>query len=60
MPSEADQHRWIEANEAARRADRAQDADRSMAELLEETARLSAVVSELHENIGHEPDVRSR
>ena len=58
MPSEAEQRRWIEANEAARRADRARDAERSMADLLEETARLSEVVSELRENIVRPPDVR--
>ena len=58
MPSEAEQRRWIEANEAARRTDRTRDAERSMAELLEETARLSEVVSELRENIVRPPDVR--
>ena len=55
---EAEQRRWIEANEAARRTDRTRDAERSMAELLEETARLSEVVSELRENIVRPPDVR--
>ena len=60
MASDAETARWIRRNEAARDADRTVDRERSMAELLEETARLSAVVSELHENIGHEPDVRSR
>jgi hypothetical protein len=60
MPSDAEAARWIRLNETAREADRAADRGRSMAELLEETARLSSVVSELHANIEREPDVRSR
>jgi hypothetical protein len=60
MPSDADAARWIRRNEAARDADRVADRGRSMAELLEETARLSSIVSELHENIEREPDVRPR
>ena len=60
MPSEAEAADWIRRNEAARAADRAADRDRSMADLLEETVRLSAAVSELHENIEREPDVRPR
>ena len=59
MPSDAEVERWIQLNEAARAADRAADRQRSMSDLLDETVRLSMVVSELRANIEPEPDVRS-
>ena len=58
MPSDADVDRWIRLNEAARAADRAADRQRSMSDLLDETIRLSMVVSELRASIKPEPDVR--
>jgi hypothetical protein len=51
--------RWIRRNEAARVEDRRRDAERSMSERLEEAVRLSRIASELHENLGRSPDVRS-
>jgi hypothetical protein len=60
MPSDSEAAGWIRRNDAARDADRAADRERSMADLLEETARLSSVVSELRGNIEREPDVRPR
>jgi hypothetical protein len=53
-------HEWIRRNDAGRMEDRRRDAERSMAERLEEAIRLSRVASELEENMGREPDVRSR
>jgi len=59
MPSDAEADRWVRHNDAVREADRLADRRRSMTELLEETARLSQVVSELRGNIELSPDVRS-
>ncbi|MGI8622944.1 MAG: hypothetical protein ACR2NB_05535 [Solirubrobacteraceae bacterium] len=59
MPRDADVDRWVRLNDAAREADRLADQQRSMTELLEDTARLSQVVSELRANIDLTPVVRS-
>ena len=50
---------WIRRNEAARAEDRRRDAERSMSERLEQAVRLSRIASELEENLGRSPDVRS-
>ena len=60
MPDSEVVQAWIRRNEAARAEDRRRDAERSMSERLEEAIRLSRVASELEENMGREPDVRSR
>ena len=59
MPSQRELEAWIRRNDAVREADRAADRDRPMPELLEETARLSRVVSELRAGVERAPDVRS-
>ena len=59
MPTPSEVETWIRRNEAVREADRAADRDRPMTELLEETARLSRVVSELRAGVERAPDVRS-
>ena len=58
-PSADEVENWIRRNEAARSRDRQRDAARPMEELLEETVRLSRVVSELEENLSIGPDVRA-
>jgi aryl-alcohol dehydrogenase-like predicted oxidoreductase len=50
---------WIRRNEAARAEDRRRDAQRSMSERLEQAVRLSRTASELAENLGRSPDVRT-
>jgi hypothetical protein len=59
-PSEAEIESWIRRNDAAREADRHAALRQSMAERLEETARLSTLVSELHESMEAARDVRPR
>jgi hypothetical protein len=58
MPSPTEVEAWKRRNEAVRDADRAADRERPMSELLEETARLSRVVSELRAGVERAPDVR--
>jgi hypothetical protein len=58
MPSPTEVEAWIRRNEAVREADRAADLERPMTELLEETARLSQVVSELRAGVERALDVR--
>ena len=59
MPSQPEIEAWKRRNEAVREADWAADRARPMTELLEETARLSRVVSELRAGVERAPDVRS-
>jgi len=59
MPSRSEVDAWIRRNDAVREADQAADRDRPMTELLEETARLSRVLSELRKGVERAPDVRS-
>jgi hypothetical protein len=59
MPDTEAVKSWIRRNEAARAGDRRRDAERSMGERLEEAVRLSRIASELEENLGRSPDVRS-
>ena len=59
MPSRSEIEAWKRRNDAVREADQAADRDRPMTELLEETARLSRVLSELREGVERAPDVRS-
>ena len=58
MPSPTEVEACKRRNEAVRDADRAADRERPMSELLEETARLSRVVSELRAGVERAPDVR--
>jgi hypothetical protein len=59
MPDTEAVKSWIRRNEAARAEDRRRDAERPMGERLEEAVRLSRIASELEENLGRSPDVRS-
>jgi hypothetical protein len=59
MPESEAVQSWIRRNEAARAEDRRRDAERSMGERLEDAVRLSRIASELEENLGRSPDVRS-
>lgn len=59
MPDSEAISAWIRRNEAARAEDRRRDAERSMSERLEQAVRLSRTASELAENLGRSPDVRS-
>jgi hypothetical protein len=59
MPNQSEVEAWIRRNDAVREADRAADRDRPMTELLEETARLSRLVSELRAGVERAPGVRS-
>lgn len=59
MPSRSEIEAWIQRNDAVRVADQAADRERPMTELLEETARLSRVLSELREGVERARDVRS-
>jgi hypothetical protein len=58
MPSRTEVEAWIRRNEAVRETNRAADRRRPMTELLEETVRLSRVVSELRAGVERAPDVR--
>jgi hypothetical protein len=59
MPDSEAISAWIRRNDAARAEDRRRDAERSMSERLEQAVRLSRTASELAENLGRPPDVRS-
>jgi hypothetical protein len=60
MPDDAAVRAWVRRNDAARAADRREDAERSMAERLEEAVRLSRIASELEQNLDSDQDVRAR
>jgi hypothetical protein len=59
MPDSEAVREWIRRNDAARAEDRRRDAERPMSARLEEAVRLSRIASELEENLGRKPDVRS-
>jgi hypothetical protein len=50
---------WIRRNEAAAPRIAGRVAERSMSERLEQAVRLSRTASELAENLGRSPDLRS-
>ena len=60
MPDDEAVRAWIRRNDAARSEDRQRDAERSMAERLEEAVRLSRIASQLEQNMNRERDVRAR
>jgi len=60
MPTQAEMDAWIRRNEAARAADLETDAKLSMSERLEQTVRLSRMVTELRDSHRPMPDAPGR